>query len=702
MRREIPESIYFRFGVFCFPGPIQATRRTKQVDKQQLKKQGLSWLAVIPCGFLGMSVGAEEPLPPGVSAGPIEEIVVTATRYPQELDSIPANVSVVTADDIEKSVARNIPDLLRAEVGLHVNDITGNGQTYTVDIRGFGETAGLNTLVLVDGRRITSADLSGTDWTVIPLDRVDRIEIVRGSRSSVIYGDNASGGVINIITREGEALEAGAEIDMGSYETLDTSGYVRGSQGGLTYALSASRQHSDGYRQNSETDFDSVGVNFRYYPTPALRFDLSGGYTNNHAGLPGSIKASDFAAGLPRTASLNPYDFADIEDYYVKGEPELQLGENTRIKLEASFRQRQSTSFATFVGGNFTGQTDLKTTIVSPQFIVEEEILGLANHLSFGFDYVRNEEEIVNQSVFFGVPTQGRFDLTKKDHGYFIYEEIVPLEGLSLSAGYRYDRADFTFTTAGSGTTEETSLDENVYTAGISYVVSADLDVYFSFSRGFRYPVLDETFNFFSSTIDSSLRPQVSRDYEAGLRYARGAQTGLNVNLFQIETDDEIFLDPAFFTNTNLDGTTRRRGVEVFAYTALGNLDFSAGYTYTDADITSGSYAGGSVPGVPAHRVTLAALLPLGEGFSLAANAVYVGRRPFISDFANAFPDQDSYFVMNAKLKYKWRFLSVFVDLNNLTNSQYSEYGVLGGFPTEPAFYPSPEFNLLAGVAIDL
>ena len=433
-----------------------------------------------------------------------------------------------------------------------------------------------------------------------------------------------------------------------------------------------------------------------------MRLDLSGGYTRNRAGLPGSIKATDFAAGVSRTASLNPDDFADIEDYYVKGEPEIQLGENVRVKLEASFRERQSTSFATFVGGNFTGQTELKTTIVSPQIIVDEALLGLPNHLSFGFDYVSNEERIVNQSIFFGFPTEGRFDLAKKDYGYFIYEEIVPLEGLSLSAGYRYDRADFTFVTLDSGVTDETSLDENIYTAGVSYIVSEDLDAYFSFSRGFRYPVLDETFNFFSSTIDPSLRPQVSRDYEAGIRYAHGTGTGLKLNFFQIETDDEIFLDPEFFLNTNLDGTTRRRGVEVFAYSALGKLDISAGYTYTDADITSGSFAGSIVPGVPAHQLTLAALMPLGEEFTLAANAVYVGRRPFISDFANAFSDQASYFVLNAKLKYTWRFLSIFVDLNNLTDSEYSEYGVLGGFPTEQAFYPSPEFNFLAGVAIDL
>ena len=167
---------------------------------------------------LGMAVGidpaaAEEEDLVGVdvSAGPREEMVVTATRYPKQLDSIPANVSVITADEIENSVARNIPDLLRTQAGLHVTDITGNRASYTVDIRGFGETAALNTLVLVDGRRINSADLSGTDWTTMPLDRVERIEIIRGARSSVIYGDNASGGVINILTRQGQAFQAGVE-----------------------------------------------------------------------------------------------------------------------------------------------------------------------------------------------------------------------------------------------------------------------------------------------------------------------------------------------------------------------------------------------------------------------------------------------------------------------------------------------------------
>ena len=142
----------------------------------------------------------------------MQEVVVTASRHSEASSRVPANVTVIGPAEIKKSTAQNIPELLRAQEGVQVTDITGNHRSYSVDLRGFGDTAPQNTLVLVDGRRVTQSDLSGTDWTLIPLDRVERIEVVRGGSSSIFYGDNASGGVINIITKKGDKTAYGADV----------------------------------------------------------------------------------------------------------------------------------------------------------------------------------------------------------------------------------------------------------------------------------------------------------------------------------------------------------------------------------------------------------------------------------------------------------------------------------------------------------
>ncbi len=111
----------------------------------------------------------------------LEEVVITGTRDVQEIRKIPANVTVITKEEIERSTSQTVVDLMRNEVGVVARDFYGTGKTASVDVRGFGETAPLNTLVLVDGRRVNEIDLSGVDWTQIPLDQVERIEIVRGS-----------------------------------------------------------------------------------------------------------------------------------------------------------------------------------------------------------------------------------------------------------------------------------------------------------------------------------------------------------------------------------------------------------------------------------------------------------------------------------------------------------------------------------------
>jgi iron complex outermembrane receptor protein len=630
----------------------------------------------------------------------LEEIVVTATRYEEKTTSIPASVTVISEKDIQESTAQTIPDLLRTEVGIHVNDITGNRRTFTVDLRGFGETASFNTLVLVDGRRINEPDLSGVDWTEIPLERVERIEIIRGGSGSVLYGDNAAGGVINIITKEGSTLKGGGEITTGSYSTFKSDAYASGSLDDLSLYLSGRYFTSDGYRENSDIEAKDLGVNLNYYANSIMKLYISSGYHKDNTGLPGALKESDFAAGISRTGSTHPNDFADVEDYYVQAVPEIYLSTDNVVKVDASFRKRNWLSFATGDWGNFTGDSEIKTVIFSPQILIKNSIDKVRNNLILGVDYRDADNDIVNESLFFGFSSTGVFDLKKNDYGYYFHDEINIADSLYVSGGYRHDRAEFTFMPSRP---KRVGMDGDAYTAGINYVFFKKSYVYCSFSRSFRYPLLDELYSFIANTVNTGLVPQTSDDYEAGARYYFSDKAYAHLNFFRINTGNEIFFNPMTFTNENFDGRIRRDGIEISLNAEVNKwLTLRGSYSYLNAKIKGGEFKGNNVPDVPKHKATVEAVSSLGRGFTFMLSGVYIGERPFVSDFANAFSNQNSYFVFHGKITYRWKALTAFLNINNITNKEYSEYGVIGGFPIEKSFYPSPERNFLVGLSMEL
>ncbi len=203
----------------------------------------------------------------------------------------------------------------RIEVDVVVRDFYGNGKTASVDIRGFGETGTLNVLVLVDGRRVNDIDLSGVDWTQISLDQVERIEIVRGS-GSVLYGDNATGGVINIITKRPEKpFSTQAEGVAGSYGYYKGGASAGGKWGPLSAILSASYQDTDGYRENGFLKAKDVGGKIIYDLNENISFNLSGSFHQDDSGLPGGLPKAIYE--VDRRATLAPDDKAKTDDGYL-------------------------------------------------------------------------------------------------------------------------------------------------------------------------------------------------------------------------------------------------------------------------------------------------------------------------------------------------------------------------------------------------
>jgi iron complex outermembrane receptor protein len=621
----------------------------------------------------------------------LEEVVVTATRDAEEIRKIPANVTVITKEEIEQSNARTAVDVLRDKVDVVVTDFYGNGKSSAVDIRGFGETGPLNTLVLVDGRRVNQIDLSGVDWSQIPLDQVERIEIVRGA-GSVLYGDNAVGGVINIITKKPEkSFSATAEVAGGSYSYNRESGSVSGKWGPLSAILNAGYNATGGYRENGFFRAKDVGGKVIYDPNENISFNLSGGFHGDNTGLPGGLPEDIYRAH--RRAALAPDDHAETNDGYGVLGVKTKLWDLGRIEAELSYRQRQVDDF--FVSFNFKDKRELTTWGVTPKYTLEKRLWNFPNKLTLGLDFYRSDSGVDSESAF----GPNRLEVKKESIGVYMLDEFSILENLILSLGFRNEWVIFDLFQETPRAKDKARDHEPAYHFSLDYLFGNKSSAFFSFKRSFRFPASDELIQFFPTfQVNPSIKPQTGYHYEIGVRHAFTDQIEANLTLFWVDLQNELFFNPLTFSNENLP-STRRQGIEAGVKTRpFPWLTLWGNYGYTRPLIRSVPFSGNDIPGVPRNKGSIGSDIQLGRGFLLNAKANFVGSRRFISDFANQVERVRGYCTLDMKLSYGWKGLKAFVGVNNLFNQKYAEFAVIDALGNQ-FFYSSPELNFIGGVS---
>lgn len=627
-----------------------------------------------------------------------QQVFVTATGTDSTVARVPAFVTLLDAEDIAASSAHDIPDLLR-QAGVQVTDINGSRRSYRVDLRGFGATAALNTLVLVDGRRVNQPDLSGSDWAQIPLHRVARIEVIR-SNGATLFGDNASGGVINIITTGGDAPETRVGLRVGAFGTMTPEASTQGTRGMVSYAASGRTHQSDGYRENAATRGGDIGGQVLIRPSSRFELGVSAGFHGDRTGLPGSLKDSDLAAGVDRSGTVTPDDVSDVDDSYVMLSPQVSLGPRGYTRVDVSVRQRDSGFFSTFAGGEFTGDTGLRTVTVSPRVVLNPTTGSFGHTIVAGVDVTSASEDIRNLLTFGGAPDEGLFTLSKDGVAAYVRDE-VRMGRFVVSGGYRFDTTDYTFE---ADEISRTSFDAHSGELGATARVSEQASVFVGVARSFRYPVLDETFNFVSNTVDTGLVPQASIGVEVGARVETGPLQA-SVAVFHQRTDDEIFFNPiggpfGFGANENLDGRSVRTGIEVGLASLIGRVLLGGTFAVLDSGIDGGVWDGRTMPSVAARRASLQVRVPLSERLDVGLDGAFTGRRFFEGDFEGTFGEQEAFFLLDARVSYRIRRARFYADIKNLLDREYSEFGVIGGFPVERAYYPSPGVHALAGVDI--
>jgi iron complex outermembrane recepter protein len=655
--------------------------------------------------------------PPEKPSTTMDEVVVMATRDRQEIRKIPANITVITAQDITDSGATNLAEVLTGLDGLYVRSTSGNAAQAAVDMRGFGENGFGRTLVTLDGRRLNRPDMASVNWLEIPLSEIDRIEVARGA-GSVLYGDAAIAGTINIVTKRGDGRPRGdVSLILGNYNTNNERATALGSAGKFYYAVNGENLHTDAYRDRAKFTSTSAGTNLGYAFSDAL--DVSFGVTMNRTDnqLPGYLTSSELAQDRRQAQPGHTDDDARNDSINTNLTIKSMLGDYGLVDVNLIYGARQVTTnwgaFATF-SGSFS-QVNIDTGGITPKYVLDRKIAGHDNKLIIGFDFY--SDKLTKNAFADRQQTQKTSiaDIKRQDASAYIHDDFNIIPDLILTLGARTERVTISGTqTSLPGSTTVFDAEKvhqgEAYEAALTYLFGEKSRVFAKWAQVFRIPFLDEQASFYGFGTDAfytNLEKETGTTYEAGILFYPLKDLKLSVTLYRIDMQDEIkfVLDPITFTgqNINLD-KTRHEGVEIaMVYEMKKRFRLAANFTGQDVTFQAGPNSGKNVPLVPQNMANAVLEIFLPWDLTLRPEVHYVGPQYFGQDDDNSSPKLDSYTLFNLFLTWKPTIkdyrLMAFVGVENIGNQKYSTYGFENGFvPGGLVYYPAPEITVKGGM----
>ena len=627
-----------------------------------------------------------------------DAVVITATRFEDSKRDLPVGVTVITAEDIERSASTNLNDILAQYGLLQIRDLAG---TYNqqVDLRGFGVTGDQNTLILVDGLRLSENELESAQISAIPLEAIERIEIVRGS-GTVLYGANATAGTINIITRTPKAGERSARAlaRYGSFRTKE--GRIGADSQGETFGggLAVSGIDTQGYRFNGNYQEASAAGRLGTSWSSGKAY-LKLGADQQRQRLPGALSEQQIKDNPRQTNTPNDYRTRDGAHIILGGTQDVG---GHQLAADLGYRQKNTRAF--FQTFSFFTDTDAEVWNFSPRaklaFGRHELILGAELE---GWEYetlsasdpstvslpfsrrvgAQDSTAAYAQGSFWATPTTrvvlgGRWQQVRQS----LEEKVFPAD--------KRTRSD----------------DLEGYEAALRQGFGGGFSGYAKWTRSFRLANFDENACFFPPCNPTLLLPQTADGYEGGLEVDRGGVSG-RIAAYQIDLENEIYFSPLTFSNINLQ-PTRRRGLEVETrWRATQTVDLRAAAAWIDARFREGVYGGVDVSGkkvplVPERLFTAGTSWLFLPKSRLNFNVRYVGRQRFDNDQDNSHPrQQPSYTVADLKLEQRVARWDFAFEVRNLFNRKYFSYGTKAGADSFNAL-PAPGIAAYASVGVRL
>lgn len=666
------------------------------------------------------------------AGSPLPPINVDASRLYGGI--VGTSTATITAEDIARSPNQTIQDVLATIPGVQLTNLYGavNGTGSVVDLRGFGAFASSNTLFLINGRRLNEADLQGVDLSTIPVQSIARIEVTRGNSGAVLYGDNAVGGVINIITKTGvgigKPIAGRIEGGVGSYGQREGNGSFSTNSGPWSSAVFGNAVHSDGYRKNNKLDQQN-GVGEIRYSTPEFSafFNLSG--DRQQLGFPGTranMYTLDFFTFTNQLLDLRgtttPNDYGKKQGVNATAGFTKSLWAGAELIVDGGVRnKKQQAGFfgdpnyvLSFPGDRFPYayvDSDLTTWSITPRLSMKNTFGSVTSSILTGLDYY-DARYSSNRQYTISDPPNHVYNLSQQTIAGYWQQTLGLLPSTDFSYGGRIqqlslkarDKYDPT-APAGSLLAQATPLDKDetnhALHVGLEHRFNENFAVFGRAARAFRTPNVDErvvtgpafggAFPFPPIPQNFELKTQTSYDVEGGIRI-HGGPLDIQTSYYDMHLKNEIHYNPVAFYNYNLD-PTHRYGSETQASLRINEaFRLRGGFAYTRAVFEEGQFAGKDVPLVSRLSGSAGFTWNIWQKYAvLDASARFWSSRRLDNDQANTQGLIGANATIDLKLsgeidRFFWSAAVI-----NLFDAQYYDYGIASAFtPGSYAIYPLP------------
>jgi len=615
----------------------------------------------------------------------IPDAKLKANKTAQQKSSAPLASTTFSEAHISKSPVINLSHFLQQEQStVRLTNNSGDASQTALSLRGFGDNAAANSLILIDGFPLTNPSLLAPNFNSIPLSDIAHIEIQQGSQGS-LWGDQAVGGVVNIITKHPRKFFTHAILSVGSYNTYYDNILIgnKGTQG-WSYKVFALLGKTDNYRDHNKQNSNNAAMQIaKQYARGQVSFNLQS--YGDMLYFPGGLSLEQFDQEPQQATEFHNYSRYRTTLFQILNQHAL-----TGTWLLETHLSYQKTNGNGFVFLHF--EREDSQLYFNPRLIgrwrKNKLIAGYVGQLSY---YQMNNSKMDNRIY------------ANQQH---LYAQLtIPITSqldfiLGARKAWQINRIE-------SGISESVHALNQVFVTEQSIIFHATpaLSLFLRRDANFSFPKANEETWLPANT--SSLQVQTGTSYETGIKWERKEQQA-QLSIYRLPLHDEIAFNSMQTANqpfgafTNLDDTLRY-GISLSGRTRLtSKASVTAQINYVHARFASGNFSGNLIPAVPAITANAGIDYNWNENWGTQYNALYTGSMYSSQNVANVGRKVAAYWLNNIALQYSRKYFIISAEINNLFNTNYASAVFYSALTGQNIYYPAAGRNFSLTAKINL